>query len=187
MEHAFKNAGFKVGDQSVAEKLMEDWAVRDFKRIIKYCKTADVFQDLPFSLPFTYQALDQAFPQSKFILTIRDNPEQWYESLTRFHSKIVGKNRVPTAEDLKEFSYVSKGWLWRQQQIVYGATEENVYDKTLYIRNYEAHISDVKDYFKHREKDLLVINVSSSDAEEKLNNFISFSPKPIVIPHMNRT
>lgn len=80
MARAVVSLGFKLGKQSRAERLLEDWGKRDFCRIIRYCKSADAFQDIPFSLPDTYQALDEAFPKSKFILTVRNNSEEWYET-----------------------------------------------------------------------------------------------------------
>ncbi|MFW6046624.1 MAG: sulfotransferase [Candidatus Woesearchaeota archaeon] len=87
---AMEDLGFKVGDQRVAEKLFDYWIRRDFKRFIRYCRKAEFFQDVPFSLPYTFIVMDQAFPGSKFILTVRDDEEQWYHSLTRFHEKLWG-------------------------------------------------------------------------------------------------
>lgn len=57
---ALKDAGFVVGCQQQAELLIDDWINRDFREIIKYCKSADAFQDIPFSLPYTYQAVDRS-------------------------------------------------------------------------------------------------------------------------------
>jgi len=70
---ALEALGFSLGNQADAELLMEDWAKRDFQRIVDYCETADAFQDVPFSLEFTYQVLDYAFPDSRFILTVRNS------------------------------------------------------------------------------------------------------------------
>src|SRR5690349_10358789 len=97
MGAALASLGFKLADQAIGESLIEDWAKRDFRAIIDHCKSADAFQDVPFSLDYTYAALDQAFPGAKFILTVRESSAEWYESLTRFHTKIVGKNRLPNA------------------------------------------------------------------------------------------
>src|SRR6056297_564727 len=80
--------GHTVGNQRQAELLFDDWVKRKFNRIVRYCHTAQFFQDSPFSLPYTFIVLDQAFPGSKFILTVRDNPEQWYNSLIHFHGKL---------------------------------------------------------------------------------------------------
>ena len=33
--------GLRVGDQAQAELLLDDWARRDFRRIIAYCRSAD--------------------------------------------------------------------------------------------------------------------------------------------------
>ena len=104
IEHLFKNWGYVVGDQSQGERLLHDWYIRRFDRIISLVKTADFFQDTPFSLPYTYVVLDQYFPNAKFILTIRDSADQWYQSLVRFHSKIWSPSNAslaPTADDLK--------------------------------------------------------------------------------------
>ena len=77
LEKAMIDLGYLIGDQRQAELLFDDWVKRDFSKLIEYCKTAVFFQDSPFSYPYTYVAIDQAFPNSKFILTIRDDAEQW--------------------------------------------------------------------------------------------------------------
>src|SRR5260221_5833998 len=131
---AFAQLGYKVGEQSVAELFIEDWSRRDFRRIVRYCRSADAFQDIPFSLDYTYQALDSAYPGSKFILTVRSSGDQWFASVVNFHTKIIGKNRLPTAADLKEFSYRRQGWLWQTLQLVYGDAEDALYEREPYIR-----------------------------------------------------
>lgn len=80
LARALTELGIIVGKQKLAERLIHDWARRDFRRLFLYCHTAQAFQDVPFSLPFTFQALDQHFPGSKFILTVRDTPKQWFQS-----------------------------------------------------------------------------------------------------------
>ena len=187
IEQALKTLGYTLGDQPQAELLMTDWQVRDFKKIITFCKTADAFQDVPFSNDFTFQALDAAFPESKFVLTVRDSAEEWYESLTRFHTKIIGKNRLPTAEDLKEFSYRYKGWMWENSQGVYGINEETLYDKKIYINHYNNHNSRVKEYFKYRPHDLLVLNVADSSAMESLCDFLNIKYIGQEMPHLNQS
>lgn len=185
IQSAFQKLGFKVGDQARAEMLMSDWMKRDFSRIILFSKTADAFQDVPFSLDYTYQALDTAFPNSKFILTIRESTDQWYESLVRFHTKIVGKNRLPTVEDLKCFQYRERGWLWKQQQVIYGINESSLYDPVKYKAHYESHNERVIDYFSQRKNDLLVLNVSKSDAFKQLCEFLGKPWDGTQMPHDN--
>ena len=184
---ALQTLGYRVGDQSAAEELMEDWAIRDFRRLIRYCRSADAFQDVPFSLDYTYQAVDVAFPGSRFVLTVRDSPGQWYESLTGFHTRIVGRGRLPTADDLRELPYRYEGWLWRQQQLIYGADETTLYDRELYIEHYRRHNETVKDYFRHRPHDLLVLNLADPGSARALYEFLDLPYDGQAMPHLKRS
>ena len=184
---ALENLGYRVGDQSAAEELMEDWAIRDFRRLIQYCRSADAFQDVPFSLDYTYQAIDVAFPGSRFVLTVRDSPEQWYESLTAFHTTIVGRGRLPTADDLREFAYRHTGWLWRQQQLIYGADETTLYDRELYTEHYRRHNESARDYFRHRPDDLLVLNLADPSSAKALCEFLDLPYLGQAMPHEKRS
>jgi hypothetical protein len=177
--------GYKLGDQRKAELLMEDWALRDFKKIVKYCQKAEAFQDVPFSLDYTYQIMDYAFPGSKFILSVRSSSEEWYESLVKYHTKALAKNRLPTADDLKNHPYRKTGWLWRQQQLVYGVDENSLYDKEIYIQHYKAHNKKVIEYFRYRPGDLLVLNVAEPDAMKSLCRFLGVKAKNFTMPHLN--
>jgi tetratricopeptide (TPR) repeat protein len=179
--------GFRMGNQAKAEMLIEDWAQRDFNRIIEFCRSADAFQDIPFSLPNTFQALDRAFPGSKFILTVRTTPEDWFNSVTRFHTKIVGKGRLPTAADLQAFPYRVPGWLWRNQELVYGIDADTLYSEHIYKAHYIEHNRQVIGYFKHRPSDLLVLNLADENSAERLCSFLGFSGEGMKMPHLNRS
>lgn len=187
MAAVLSSLGYRVGDQAYAELLMENWARRDFLPIIQYCQSADAFQDRPFSLDYTYQALDLAYPGSKYILTIRNSAEEWYKSLTTFQTIIIGKNRLPTADDLKNFNYRRKGWLWRTHQLVYGIDESTLYDKKIYMHHYIAHNDRVRHYFRHRQDDLLVINLKDNNAATKLAKFLRVPRTAVDMPHLNKS
>lgn len=186
---ALASIGFRLGKQSKAELLLEDWGKRDFRSIVNHCRTADAFQDIPFSLDYTYQIMDYAFPGSKFILTVRNSSQEWYNSLTRFQTKILGKNRLPTADDLKQFPYRHRrtGWLWRANQLIYGVDERSLYDKEIYIEHYESHKQKVVDYFQHRSEDLLVLNLSDSNSIQSLCEFLEVPATNKVMPHLNKS
>ena len=182
---ALKNLGYHLGSQVEAELLLDDWACRDFKRLIRYCHSADAFQDIPFSLDYTFQALDAAFPGSKFILSVRDDADQWYRSLTRFHAKRRGFDRVPTADELKADPYRWVGYQWHASQLIYGINEANVWDEEKYKRTYLQHIEAVQAYFKYRPNDLLVINLSEADAMQKLCEFLGVPISDKAMPKLN--
>lgn len=171
---ALNELGFVVGVQTWAERLLPDWGRRDFRGIIRYCHTAQAFQDIPFSLPYTFQAVDMHFPGSKFILTVRDNPEQWYESLVRFHGngKAFGKERMSSLSALKEVDYAYKGFAYDARVLVHDCTEEDPYNKEVLIDHYNFHNQMVRDYFRNRPEDLLVLNVAEPGAYRRLCEFL---------------
>jgi hypothetical protein len=50
LKRAFEDLGFIVGRQYVAEELHDKYFFDgNYEPILKYCKTAEVFQDVPFS------------------------------------------------------------------------------------------------------------------------------------------
>lgn len=185
---AMKELGFIVGHQRTAENLIFDWAKRDFKQIVSYCKTAEFFQDVPFSKPFTFVVLDHEFLGSKFILTIRDSPEQWYNSVVKFQSKKWGLNgRIPTKEDLQEATYIYKGRPWDTKKLSTVTPENDPYNKELLIKSYINYNESVKDYFHHRKDDLLILNVSEKGAYLKLCDFLNVDPVREEFPWKNKT
>ncbi|MCC5941638.1 MAG: hypothetical protein JJU37_08865 [Balneolaceae bacterium] len=188
LKTAMKEFGYVVGHQRTAEEYVEDWAKRDFKRIVNYCKTAEFFQDVPFSKPFTYVVLDHAYPGSKFILTVRDSPEQWYESLTKFHASLWGKNgRIPTKEDLQHATYRFKGSPWIGNRLSYNTPEDDPYNKEILIDLYNTYNRQVTEYFRHRPDDLLILNVAEDGAYKNLCEFLNRKPVRDEFPWKNRT
>lgn len=188
LKSAMEDLDYKVGHQRTAEKLHKEWSIRDFKAIIDYCKTAEFFQDFPFSKPFTFVALDQAFPGSKFILTVRDTPEQWYNSITKFHAKLWGGNgRIPTKEDLQNATYIYKGHPWVMNRLNYTTPESDPYQKDILIQSYIDYNNSVIEYFRHRPGDLLLLNVAEKGAYAKLCEFLDVKTNKTDFPWENKT
>lgn len=186
---AISELGIREGNQRQAELLNKDWGKRDFRRIIEHCYTAESFKDVPFSWPYTYVILDHHFPNSKFILTVRDNSEQWYNSITKFHGKKWGKDgRVPTKEDLQNATYRNnKGMPWENNRMIFDTPEDEPYKKETLIAHYESHNKAVLDYFRHRPEDLLVINVAEKGSYGKLCNFLGVKSDKTEFPWKNKT
>jgi hypothetical protein len=183
---ALLDLGYCVGDQLSGERLYRDWVRRDFRRIVELARTADAFQDVPFSLPETYRALDMAFPGSRFVLTVRNSADEWYESLVRFHTQILGKGRRPTAADLKASEYVETGYGWALQQSVYGIREGQEYDREIYTDHYERHNASVRAYFQGRPDALLELNLAWPDSMARVCRFLGLDSSGRVMPHLNR-
>ncbi len=188
LKAAIKELGFVTGRQCRAEKLIEDWARRDFKGLVKYCRSAQFFQDIPFSLPYTFVVLDHEFPNSKFILTVRNSAVQWYNSLTKFHANKWGNGkRVPTKEDLQNATYIYKGSPWRVNRLTLTTPEDDPYNKKILLKHYEDYNNSVMKYFRHRKNDLLVLNVSKERAYQKLCDFLEVEPVRERFPWKNKT
>jgi len=187
IKKAWEELGIIVGNESQAKNLFDSWVIRDFRPIIKYCKTAQAFQDSPFSFPYTYIALDYAFPNSKFVLTVRDDAEEWYNSLTRFHAKLWGHGSIPNKNDLMNAINSTKGRPWIVNQTLFNTPESEPYKKDVLISFYNRHIFEVKEYFKSRKKDLLVINLKEKDSYFKFCKFFDKAPFGEEFPWENKT
>lgn len=187
IEAVLKKLGYKMGDQAQAELLLYDWKKRDFNSIIKFCESAEAFQDIPFSLDYTYQILDYAFPNSKFILTIRDSEEGWYNSITRFHTKVIGKNRLPLGKDLKKFNYRKEGFMWDAMHYIYGVDDSDPYNFKFLTMQYRAHNRNIRQYFKFRQDDFLVLNLAKQDAMKRLYEFLGYDYLGDSMPHLNKS
>lgn len=188
IEKVLKGFGYLMGDQEKAEMQTSNWFKRDFDKIIKLCKKAEAFQDIPFSLPYTYIVLDQYFKNAKFILTVRDNPDQWFNSITKFHSKLWSDGiNAPSKNELKNAKYRYKGFAYDSFKLLYNTNDEDLYNKKILIETYERHNNMVKEYFRSRPEKLLVINVSVKNDYFKLCDFLNKKPLRDDFPWENKT
>jgi len=183
-----KNIGYRLNDQFEAEKRITCWSQRDFSWIKEYCDRYEAFKDVPFSLPDTYKICDVAYPDSKFILTIREEKE-WFQSLLRFHEKIL-KIKLPCdpniLKNLKFYKHKT-GWFWECQKSIYiGSKEENLYKEKVYIEFYKKHNQNVIDYFKGTKK-LLIVNVKEEQSAKKICLFLKNQYHGEKMPHLNKS
>lgn len=182
--HALREFDLIIGNQKVAEWLLEDIIKKNYEPLFEYCTTAEAFQDIPFSIPEVYTYLDKKYPNSKFILTIRTNPEQWFNSIVKFHGKLWANGNIPTKADLANANYVQKGYALKYINQVFG---ESYYDKKHYIDVYNQHNNAVSQYFKDRPNDLLVVNVEDKDSYIHFCNFIGQTPVRETFEWKNKT
>lgn len=120
----------------------------------------DAFQDNPW--PILYQQLDQKYPNSKFILTIRDT-DSWIKSVV----KHFGTKDTPMRK-------------W-----IYGVGHPQG-NEDIYIERYQRHNQEVLEYFKDRPNDLLVINLAEGTEWEKLCSFLNKTIPNVPFPHSNK-
>lgn len=119
------------------------------------------------SVASVFKALDKSFPNSKFVLTVRD-PMQWLQSAINHISNI------PTQLDAGESGAL--------RLHTYGAVRPTP-DQLLAA--YRAHISAVSEYFADRPKDWIVMDVTNGDGWERLCPFLKLEQPKIDFPNTN--
>ena len=123
----------------------------------------------------TYPLIDKEFPNSKFILTIRDR-ESWLESVKNSFKRYPIFNRdgsiATTMLDLLRLIHV------------FGHA---LYNKEYLPIMYDNHLRNVKHYFKDRKQDLLIIDICGGEGWEKLCPFLGKDVLNTPFPHKNIT
>ncbi|CAH8295388.1 hypothetical protein EV196_10867 [Mariniflexile fucanivorans] len=186
LEKVLMDFDFKMGKQEEAELLIKNYLEKDYKPIVKYCKKAEAFQDVPFSLPYLWIILKEHYPNAKFILTIRD-PNKWYNSITKFHSnKFADGARVPEKNDLINATYRYKGFLWDYNRAVFNTPEDDIYNKELLLESYNKHNKEVMLYFKN-DPNFICIDVSKNSDYKQLCKFLKKESNNECFPHLNIT
>ncbi len=120
------------------------------------------FEDRPWNIWKMYQLLDKRFPNSRFILTIR-NSENWWKSVERWIS-------------------VTKPWMacrYREHLGSKNLLKENM------IAAYEQYNREVLSYFQEKNK-LLIINLEEGLCWEPICKFFDKEIPDVPFPHANK-
>jgi hypothetical protein len=143
---------FGVSDPDIGRNVYQ----RAFNQVDKY----DAFVGHPWTVIF--KELDEKYPGSKFILTLRPT-DKWIASVTRHFGM--------------ETTYM-RSWVYGA-----GCPEGN---EQIYISRYEKHCQDVIEYFKCRPDDLLVLRLTEGDGWDRLCLFLGKSVPDTDFPFENR-
>ena len=186
LEHLFvKSFGFKLfnymklfyTNKTLVDEVFIKQDYTNLLKIIENSKT-NFFSDTPFNSSNIYKILDKNYPNSKFILSIR-NTESWINCLKKWLIKIkVELLNTP-------FYYCSKKWV----QYAFPKTmNENweIINEDLLAQLYEKHNNDIIDYFKGTDKLLIYkLEESSKSKIEKICDFIKIKNDNYCFPHKN--
>lgn len=158
LEYLFIHFGYKVIGPRIelADKLFNG----DLEAIFELADQFDAFEDNPW--PILYKEMDKRYPNSKFILTIRDE-KRWIRSVVNHFGK------QPT----------------KMRQWIYGIGYPKG-NEALYLNRYRKHNTDVINYFKGREDDLLILDWEKGDDWKKICDFLGEPIPNIPFPHINR-
>lgn len=186
---AMDDLGYLVCNERACEIYFDAWLAGSFGAITRLCDAGDAFQDIPFCLPNMPAHLHQTFPDAKFILTIRDSPAQWYQSVSRFHGKRWGGSGhcIPTPDDLKRSTYIYAGWPAKFCREVFQTSEDDPYNEERLLNFYVNYNRQVKDYFSAFSDSLLTINISHPGSLKKMCAFLDISYPGGEFPWKNKT
>ena len=158
----------------------------------------DAFKDLPFSHNTTYVAADALFPDSKFILTIRDS-ENWFNSEKSFTKKLFNLKSLDNLDEntvLNKFNYLYHGYLhmfWKRSLMVCENGEffpnwKKLFNKEHMINLFENRNLEIIKYFSDSDDKLLVIDISKEKTTKRICDFLNIpSEFSINMPHANKT
>ena len=121
-----------------------------------------------------YRELDQLFPNSKFILTIREK-KKWLESLRKHW-----EDRAPYDDPKQTETHLKIRRFLRAA--VYGIY---TFNEQRLSNVYDVYHKEVLDYFKDRPEDLLVIDITKGEGWEKLCPFFGKNSLDAPFPHVN--
>lgn len=121
--------------------------------------------DLPFMLD--YPRFDRLFPGSKFIVTERENTDEWLASCAAQRRKHLA---IPHRE-----AYITA---------MYGTY---AVERQNHLAVRARHYAAIEDYFKSRPEDVLYMNiVEKGDGWEKLCPFLGREIPDLPFPHRNK-
>lgn len=120
--------------------------------------------------PF-YKQLDQAFPGSKFVLTIRKT-EPWLESC-RSHFKYP-----PVTGDAQRDQIL--------QRLRAQTYTTSTFASDSFLKAFHRHFSEVTEYFSDRSEDLLILELSGGHEWTSLCNFLALPVPNRAFPWKNR-
>lgn len=143
-----------------------------------------------------YPQLDAAYPGSKFVLTMREK-EEWLHSVRRSMGDTTGfeppvrphfRSWLRPSKWLKEAA-IHSGKTYRMSHAlvridIYGC---HLFDRDRFSYVYDLHERSVHEYFRGREKDLLILKVSEDNPWEPLCGFLGVQPPDdMPFPHVRR-
>lgn len=114
-----------------------------------------------------FSEVDKKYPGAKFILTVR-NVDDWLKSCARQFRKPVEPG--------------TPGFQRRME--TFGAA---VFNEDSFRESFARHVQEIKDYFRGREQDLLVIDVCGGEGWDKLCKFLGEKVPSEVFPRENVT
>lgn len=168
LHEAFRILGFKsvhcLDDEgnNIKDIIQENFLAGH--NILKGLEKYDAISDWDMAPHTTeiFKEFDKQYPDSKFILNIR-NLESWLDSREKHVKRNQERKRKKPKEDIK--------WL--------------TIDRDAWEGHFKTHYDEVYNYFKGREDELLVFDVTKDDGWDKLCPFLNLPIPTVSFPKKN--
>lgn len=185
IEHALEILGYNVckghWKNNYTFYLMALSVNKDYDELLRMAEYWDAFADAPWGGSDLYIKLLTKYPHAKYILTERE-PESWYKS---FEKLITMFDLNP---DTAFESYHTNG-MWGS-----GHYFESLFNiKTLtgnkqkIINAYIKYNDDVKTYFRIKQKELLILDLSKVNGWDTICPFLNSNIPNVDFPHLNKS
>lgn len=166
---AYEILGFKhkAEDPDLYLKFINNY---DYEILFEVIDKYDAFQDGPWhNKDVDYKILDEKYPNSKFIILERDD-ESWIRSNEKFYSPKYHKDW-----ENWEYSFlIDNRWVTQRESVI---EEKLNYKKSKYL--------EIKEYFKDRQNDLLIMNICDGQGWEVLCPFLGKEIPNVPFPKLN--
>ena len=164
--------GYRAGTYRHMRRLgLEEW----FRGNLRAGQLApyDALTDLP--IPIFYPQLDEAFPESRFVLTVRD-VDAWLDSAARHWQGLRRRDRRlrPRLTGAVRYSRMTR--LATFGMVGFSA------ERFRYV--YEKHVRDVAGYFRDRPRNLLVLDICAGEGWDKLCPFLGMPVPATAFPRV---
>jgi sulfotransferase family protein len=169
LAHALEILGFRCADYPNDQRTLQQLSDGDYR--LEVVDRNDAMTDTPAAL--CYQQLDELYPKSRFILTERANTESWLRSI---------RDHWHHAEEWTLYSPTSGDFIRFMNTAVYGLTGFN---NSRFTTVYKRHAQDVREYFKDRPDDLLIIDITEGQGWTEICRFLGRQVPDITFPHSN--
>ena len=135
----------------------------DYEPALRFAEGFRAFKDRPWNMWQMHRHLDERFPGSRFVLTVRD-PEAWWRSVQHWTS-VVRPNVATTYRAHLRIDRL---------------------DREPAIAAYLEYNDQVRRHFAGREQDLLVVDFSAGAGWPELCEFFGVPVPDLPFPHRNR-
>jgi hypothetical protein len=162
LAQCFKALGYQ--NQSYSIDAFQLYRQRDWPALFTIMEEFDSFEDWPW--PLMFREIDQKYPDAKFILTTRVNPDVWYRSLCKMAVRMGPFNKF--------------------EQHIYGYAMPQGHREE-HLAFYRQHNNDVRNYFANRQDKLLEICFDDGVSIQALTDFLNLPPCQFALPHENKS